>query len=302
MKDEELLTNEIKEKILSPHPLSFMKFQALCIFLLLWGIIVGWMINFSEWQGAFTDNIWLALSFWGIGLLLAGVIASLLTIKWSIFLLYLVVFLTGTLIIIWQEIQNAIGLFVPIYTIVASIIGFLLVEWYRRSHKYIITDQRLIFKGGITIKRERSLRYENVVEYDSERGVLGQIFGFGTIIPQTPSGVGMGSDSAMAAGGIAVGAKKSKLFGVIGGKREVQTPRTRTYYELHGVYPFKEVKQILEKHKQGSAPTTHHKEQVAFQQQQVDIQKQMRDLLKMQTEGKEEITEPPPKKDTTPEE
>jgi membrane protein YdbS with pleckstrin-like domain len=302
MKDEELLTNEIKEKILSPHPLSFMKFQVLCIFLLLWGIIVGWMINFSEWQGAFTDNIWLALSFWGIGLLLAGVIASLLTIKWSIFLLYLVVFLTGTLIIIWQEIQNAIGLFVPIYTIVASIIGFLLVEWYRRSHKYIITDQRLIFKGGITIKRERSLRYENVVEYDSERGVLGQIFGFGTIIPQTPSGVGMGSDSAMAAGGIAVGAKKSKLFGVIGGKREVQTPRTRTYYELHGVYPFKEVKQILEKHKQGSAPTTHHKEQVAFQQQQVDIQKQMRDLLKMQTEGKEEITEPPPKKDTTPEE
>lgn len=302
MKDEELLTNEIKEKILSPHPLSFMKFQALCIFLLLWGIIVGWMINFSEWQGAFTDNIWLALSFWGIGLLLVGVIASLSTIKWSIFLLYLVVFLTGTLIIIWQEIQNAIGLFVPIYTIVASIIGFLLVEWYRRSHKYIITDQRLIFKGGITIKRERSLRYENVVEYDSERGVLGQIFGFGTIIPQTPSGVGMGSDSAMAAGGIAVGAKKSKLFGVIGGERKVQTPRTRTYYELHGVYPFKEVKQILEKHKQGSAPTTHHKEQVAFQQQQVDIQKQMRDLLKMQTEGKEEITEPPPKKDTTPEE
>lgn len=299
MKDEELLTNEIKEKILSPHPLSFMKFQALCIFLLLWGIIVGWMINFSEWQGAFTDNIWLALSFWGIGLLLAGVIASLSTIRWSIFLLYLAVFLIGTLIIIWQGIQNAIGLFVPIYTIVASIIGFLLVEWYRRSHKYIITDQRLIFKGGITIKRERSLRYENVVEYDSERGVLGQIFGFGTIIPQTPSGVGMGSDSAMAAGGIAVGAKKSKLFGVIGGEREVQTPRTRTYYELHGVYPFKEVKQILEKHKQGSAPTTHHKEQVAFQQQQVDIQKQMRDLLKMQTEGKEDITEPPSKKDTT---
>lgn len=301
MKDEELLTNEIKEKILSPHPLSFMKFQVLCIFLVIWGIIVGWVINFSEWQGAFAGNFWLALSFWGIGLLLAGVIASLSSVRWSIFLLYLVVFLSGTLIIIWQGIQNAIGLFAPIYTIVTSIIGFLLVEWYRRSHKYIITNQRLIFKGGITIKRERSLRYENVVEYDSERGILGQIFGFGTIIPQTPSGVGMGSDSAMAAGGIAVGAKKSKLFGVIGGEREVQTPRTRTYYELHGIYPFKEVKQILEKHKQGSAPTTHHKEQVAFQQEQVDIQKQMRDLLKMQTDGKDEIPEQPPKKDTTPE-
>ena len=302
MKDEELLNNERREKILSPHPLSFMKFQFLCIFLLIWGIIVGWIVNFSEWQSGFVNNFFFALSFWGIGLLLAGIIASLSTVRWSIFILYLTVFLTGTLIIYWQGIQNSIGIFAPIYTIIASIIGFLLVEWYRRSHKYIITDQRLIFRGGIATKRERSLRYENVVEYDSERGVLGQIFGFGTIIPQTPSGVGMGSDSAMAAGGVALGEKKAKLFGLIGGEKEVQTPRTRTYYELHGVYPFKEVKQLLEKHKQGSAPTTHHKEQVAFQQQQIDIQKQMRDLLKMQKEEKEELPTPPIKDKTTSEE
>jgi hypothetical protein len=286
MEDEELLSNEIKEKIISPHPLSFMKYQSLCIFLLIWGIIFGWIVNSSVWAPSFTEFLF-SLSLWGIGLLLAGIIASLVTVRWRIFILYLTVFLTGTLIIFWQGIQDAIGLFAPIYTIVAAIIGFLLVEWYRRSHKYIITDQRLIFKGGITTKRERSLRYENVVEYDSERSILGQIFGFGTIIPQTPSGVGMGSDGAVAAGGVAVGTKKTKLFGIIGGEREVQTPRTRTYYELHGVYPFKEIKQLLEKHKQGSAPTTHHKEQVAFQQQQVDIQKQMRDLLKMQNEPDE---------------
>ena len=287
MKNEEMLNNEKREKTLSPHPLSFMKFQSLCIFLIVWGIIVGWAINFSEWRGALTD-FWTSLFLWGIGLLLAGIVASLTTVRWSIFFLYLAVFLSGTGIIIWQGIQDSIGVFAPFYTIAVSIIGFLLVEWYRRSHKYIITNQRLIFRGGISVKRERSLRYENVVEFDSDQKVLGQIFGFGTIIPQTPAGVGMGSDSSLAAGGVAVGSKRGKLIGLFGGGKEVQTPRTRTYYEMHGVYPFKEIKQMLERYRQGSASTTHHQEQVEFQKEQVDIQKQMRDLLKLQSDSKED--------------
>jgi membrane protein YdbS with pleckstrin-like domain len=301
MNDEELLKNEELEKVLSPHPLSFMKYQSLCVFLVIWGIITGWIINFSDLQIYFDGKLIEPIFFWGIGLLLAGVVASLTTVRWSVFFLYLAIFAGGAGIVLWQSLQTSIGLFIPIYTILVAILGFLIVEWYRRSHKYIISNQRLIFKGGITVKRERSLRYENVVEFDSERGVLGQIFGFGTIIPQTPSGVGMGSDSAIAAGGVAVGAKKGKLVGMFGGEKEVQTPRTRTYYELHGVYPFKEVKKILESHKRISAPTTHHEEQVAFQKEQVDIQKQMRELLKMQNGPKDEI-EPTEKKEDKPDE
>ena len=291
MKDEDLLKDEKLEKVLSPHPLSFMKFQSLSIFLVIWGVLVLWIINASEWQIYFADNFLFSLSFWGIGLLLAGIVASLITVRWSIFILYACIFGSGTGFIFWLGLQDITGVFIPVYTIFISILGFILVEFYRRSHKYIISNQRLLFKGGIVTKRERSLRYENIVEFDSEQGILGQIFSFGTIIPQTPSGVGIGSDNVMAGGGIAIGGKKGKLFGIVGGGKEIQTPRTRSYYELHGIYPFKDVKQLLESYKRSTAPTTHHEEQVAFQKEQVDIQKQMRDLLKMQSDSKEDVKE-----------
>ena len=62
----------------------------------------------------------------------------------------------------------------------------------------------------------------------------------------------------------------------------MQTPRARSYFELHGVHPYSEVKKIVEELVQGNVITQYQKEQVDFQKEQVDIQKQMRDLLKMQ--------------------
>jgi membrane protein YdbS with pleckstrin-like domain len=280
--DEELLKNERVGKILSPHPLSFIKYQSLCVFLIVWGILVGWIIHFSEWQNSFTGNFWLILFFWGIGLLLAGVIVSLITVRWSIFILYLTIFVSGTVIVFWLELQNNIDFFAPVYTISMSIVGFLLVEWYRRSHKYIISNQRITFKGGIFTKEERTLRYDKIADINAKQGIMGQIFNFGTIIPISQSGFGLGSDESFAAGGVQVGKKKAKLVGMAGGGRGVQTPRARSFYELHGVYPYKEVKRLVEQMVQGSVITPYQEEQVAFQKEQVNLQKQMRDLLKMQ--------------------
>jgi len=92
-----------------------------------------------------------------------------------------------------------------------------------------------------------------------------------------------------------LGAKKAKFFGAFGGGKEVQTPRARSYYELHGVYPYKEVKKLVEQMVQGSVITPYQEEQVEFQKEQVDIQKQMRDLLKVQSESKEEKSDETPK-------
>ena len=131
-------------------------------------------------------------------------------------------------------------------------------------------------------KEERTLRYDKITDINSKQGILGQIFGFGTIIPISQSGFGLGSDTSFAAGGVAVGEKKGKLFGIFGGGKEVQTPRTRSYYELHGVHPYKDVKKIVENLVQGSVITPYQQEQVKFQEQQVDLQKEMRDLLKKQ--------------------
>ena len=104
MKDDELLKNEKVEKALSPHPLSFMRYQALSIFLIVWGILLGWFVNFSEdFKVMFVDD-WLTITVWALVLLVVGVIASIITIRWRIFILYLGVFLGGFVLIIWQDV------------------------------------------------------------------------------------------------------------------------------------------------------------------------------------------------------
>ena len=282
----ELLKNERYEKELSPHPFSFMQFQSLCLFLIVWGVIVGWLVNFSEYKNLFNTTPWMAVLAWGLVMLLFGVIASLVLIRWRIFFMYLGVFLGGVGLMLWQNWLNSAGIFIPFYMIAVSILGFLLVEWYRRSHKYIISNQRIIFKGGIFTKQERTLRYDKISDISAKQGIIGQIFDFGTIIPISQSGFGLGSDKTFAAGGVQIGEKKAKLLGLFGGGKEVQTPMSRTYYELHGVYPYKEVKKLVEEMVQGSVITPYQQEQVAFQKEQVDLQKEMRDLLKMQSESK----------------
>jgi membrane protein YdbS with pleckstrin-like domain len=286
MVKKELLKNEQIERMLSPHPLSFMKLQTLCIFVIVWGIVVWWLTEFSEYASIFSGNIWYPLILWGLVLLLIGVIASLVAIQWTIFFLYLGVFFGAVGLILWQHWENSIPLFIFIYSIAVSIVGFLIVELYRRSHKYVITNLRIIFKGGIFTKRERTIRYDKIADIDAKQGVLGQIFGFGTIIPVSQSGFGLGSDKTMAAGGVEVGGTKARLFGFAGGGKEVQTPIARSYYELHGVYPYKDVKQLVEDLVQSHVPTQYQQEQVEFQKQQVDIQTQMRDLLHKQVSEK----------------
>jgi len=290
MKDDDLLKNEKVEKVLSPHPLSFMRFQSLALFLIIWGALTGWLVNFSEFKGMFS-NEWIIIMVWGIVILVAGIIASLVTIRWSIFFLYFAIFLGGIGLLFWQGWQDTIKTFLPFYTVFISIFGFLLVEGYRRSHRYIISNQRIIFKGGILAKHERTLRYDKISDINAKQTIIGQIFGFGTIIPISQAGFGLGADKSMAAGGVMLGEKKAKLLGVFGGGKEVQTPMSRTYYELHGIYPYKEVKKLVEQMVQGNVITPYQEEQVAFQKEQVDIQKQMRDLLKMQSDSKDDKKE-----------
>lgn len=291
MNDDELLKNESVEKILSPHPLSFMKYQSICLFLIIWGAVLAWLVNASKWHNSLFAEFYMTVVVWAIVILIIGVVASLTTVRWSIFFMYLGIVLGGLGLMFWQGWQNAANIFIPIYTVSVSFIGFLLVELYRRSHKYIISNQRITFKGGIITKEERTLRYDKISDINAKQGIIGQIFGFGTIIPISQSGFGLGADKTFAAGGVQLGEKKAKLFGFAGGEKELQTPRARSYYELHGVYPYKEVKKLVEEMVQGSVITQYQQEQVEFQKEQVDIQKQMRDLLKMQTEPDEK--EPP---------
>jgi len=244
----------------------------------------------------FFDSYTITILVWASVMIIVGIIASLLSIRWSILFLFVAVILGGIGIMFWLNLLESASVFIPFYMIAVSIAGFLMVELYRRSHKYIISNQRIVFKGGILTKEERTLRYDKVSDINSKQGILGQIFQFGTIIPISSSGFGLGSDNSFAAGGVSVGEKKARFFGLFGGGKEVQTPRARSYYELHGVFPFKEVKRLVESHVQGSVATPYLEEQSAFQEQQVNLQKEMRDLLKKQKEFKNENDESEMKK------
>ena len=215
---EEFLENELIEKNLSPHPLSFMKLQSLCLFLIIWGVVLGWLVNFSEYKTLFIGNPWFIILAWGLVLLLVGVIASLIAIRWTIFFLYLSVFVSAIALMIWQNWLNneTAPLFIPFYSVAISIIGFLIVEIYRRSHQYIITNLRIILMSGFLTKTELSIRYDKITVF-GKQGILGQIFNFGTIIPITQSGLGLGTDQSLAAGGLMLGGKKAKLLGIAGG-------------------------------------------------------------------------------------
>ncbi|KAA0008210.1 MAG: PH domain-containing protein [Thermoplasmata archaeon] len=280
--DDIFLKDEHIKKILSPHPLSFMGLQSLWLFILLWGIVLWWLASFSQYTSFFGD--WaVLLAVWWLVTVVVGVIASLVAIRWRILFIYVGILLLGTFVLwqtSWLYDTGLVKLFILLYSIGMAGLMFLVVFAYVKSHKYIITDLRIIFRGGIIKKRERTLRYDKVTDVDGEQSILGQIFGFGTIIPITQSGFGLGSDQTFAAGGVEAQGKKIGIFGLAGGSKEVKTPRARSYYELHGVYPYREIRKLVEELIQGSVITPYQKEQVELQKEQVELHKEEIELHK----------------------
>jgi len=271
---DELLKNEKIEKVLSPHPLSFLKLQSLCIFLIIWGMVVWWLIDFSSYKGFFSGSAWYPVLLWGLVLLLVGVAISLATIQWTIFFLYLGVFVGGVALIVSQGWLKEVNVFILVYSIAVSIAGFLIVELHRRSYKYILSNHRIIFKGGLLTKREKTIRYDKIITFDKKQGVLGQLFGFGTITPITQADAA--ADSKRASDTEKEGGRRLRGISFFSGNKEMKA-------ELRGVYPYKKINKFVEELSQGTELTQYHQEQISYQKQQVDIQKQMRDALKAQT-------------------
>lgn len=75
----------------------------------------------------------------------------------------------------------------------AGLVGVLGTEIYRRSHQYVVTDRRIIVRSG---GQERSIFYARIDDLVMKKPLLGSLFGFGTIIPVTSSGLGLGEDEA----------------------------------------------------------------------------------------------------------
>ena len=258
------------EKILYelvPHPLSFMEYHALWLAPLIWGLFLAWIyVKYSIF-----GNPYVSIALWIAGLAIAGIIASLLLIRWRIFIAYMVIAGIAVLIMWKFDAWNSFKLFIPAYNTIVFIFGAFITEVYRKSHHYIITNYRLITEGGILRRKKRSLRHEKISDLGGEQGLLGKIFGFGNIMPITTSGFGLGEDESFAATGMET-KKKFGFFGFAGGGKSVDVPRARSYYELRGVHPYREIMDLLEE-------LIHENSVVPYQRKQIELQRKMVDLL-----------------------
>jgi len=135
------------------------------------------------------------------------------------------------------------------FAIIYSFFGMFLVELYRRAHTFYITNFRIVTEVNFITHKRNELSYDKINNVVLDQGLIASIFNFGTIIPVTASGLGMGSDfSSVSVGG--AGPVKGNIFlgGQITGGRSIQTPRVRSMYSLFGVKDPDEIHKIIIKH------------------------------------------------------
>jgi len=239
MKDEKIL------EVVSPHPISFWPHYLFFLYYIVVSIcFYSWWYESiyntiqSETGSDFIATI-LIVAIWWIVMIAPSVIFFLIeiTAKWLI--MFALIAVAGTVGLIKGVIIDPKHIW--IISLSVGILGFILTEFDRRAHKFIITNKRLVMGVymGIFGTKERELLYSNIVDVVLNQGFLGKLLNFGTIIPTTPSGLGTGADTAQIAVGAGVGVGKEGAgvgAGVsVGGGRGVVVPRGRSWFVLYGV-------------------------------------------------------------------
>jgi hypothetical protein len=264
----DLLHGEEVDMVSKPHPLSFFRYYLFSVYLIAISAFLAWFYSFIKsdpsilaslsfldvllgWAGIVPADAILLILFW-IVLLLSGLgIGVLWVTKMPLVYMVLVGFV-GTVLEVYFLAPYDVVLGVvqkPMVKLVllgaAAVVAIILTELYRRGHTYIITNYRIITKKGFIRKEERELMYDKITDVYMNQGILGRIFNFGTVIPISASGFGLGEDSAHAFAGTAVSIKGSTVGGGFAGGKGVQRPRAATYFSLFGVRDPKTVRIII---------------------------------------------------------
>ena len=277
----DLLRNEEIRAELQPHPLSFLSFHSPFLFLIALGLGIGFLFNavsgwvsFEGFLGYMPGIVAVRFVIWAVALSVFGIGVSVLTIRWSVFGTFVAIIALALYITLQAPEVGANPFFLPLYSVVIALVGMALVDLFRRTHTYVVTDLRLILRAGILTKSERSILFENVTDLETKQGVLGRIFRYGHIIPVTASGLGTGAEEAFAGGGAGAQNAQGKVAGALfaGGTRGVRVARASSYAKLHGVTPFRQVKMLLQHLLQEHSTIYYAKEQR-------DILRDMRELM-----------------------
>ncbi|MEM3382712.1 MAG: PH domain-containing protein [Nitrososphaerales archaeon] len=246
--DEELL------KSLRPHPLAFLDFYAIFLYVI---IISSFFIFYREDIIAWLENIYLLgllkdqifILIWSALIIVPFLAIAILKITWRWFFFAIILVFTGIALVF---LYNLPSYYMQMPSIVASILGLILTEFYRRGHAFYITDQRIISELRFLSYKRRELTYGKINDLALTKGVLGRIFNYGTIFPITASGFGLGEDLAAATVGVGASSKKGVGGGIaVSGGRTVSIPRGRSSYVLFGVSNPDEVYSLISKHIHG---------------------------------------------------
>ena len=247
MRDEEM---KLK---LQPHPLSFLHLYFVFFLLLVWGFVIyrffsqDWFsrVPFYDFLNAIpgVNEVLAAAIIWSLELLGLGFTARFFFLEnggRDIFRLYggLALFGIGAMVfhLRTQDDTMAFGRwFIPLLTLLVGGGGMVIVDQYRRSFTYYLTDIRIAMHQdflGLS-KNERQVRYNHIEDIKLLQSFFGRIFGFGTVVPVTGSGLGTGTDEAMMIAAVG-GEAKGFAAGLAGGsrrsaRRATQDPRDSLY-------------------------------------------------------------------------
>ncbi|MEM3584596.1 MAG: PH domain-containing protein, partial [Nitrososphaerales archaeon] len=193
------------------------------------------------------DQIFILI--WGALIIVPFLAIAILKITWRWFFFAIILVITGIVLV---SFYNLPLYYVQMPSIIASILGSILTEFYRRGHAFYVTDQRIISELRFLSYKRRELTYDKINDLALTKGILGRIFNYGTIFPITASGFGLGEDLAVATAGMGATSKKGFSGGIaVSGGRTISVPRGRSSYVLFGVRNPNGVYEIISKNIHG---------------------------------------------------
>ncbi|OIR16612.1 MAG: hypothetical protein BEU04_01355 [Marine Group III euryarchaeote CG-Bathy1] len=277
---------ELKLKA-KPHFLSFLHLYAIFGFLILWGFACFKILNAvisQDWLDDHTataeilTTIWpnavtlLGIICWSFGLLIFGFLCRYFYLETggqSVFRFCILVVILGVIGLVLfgkffadvrEDTFNFSKLFLPTLTILLGFAGLFLVNYYRLSFTYFLTNVRIILQSDFFLNRsERQVRYNHIEDIKLSQSIFGRLFGFGTVIPLTGTGLGTGTDEAMLASGLGSGSDKMSL-GFMGGlKKTSRTARHDPHDTLYGISKPSHVRDIITENIQSDTGVEHLK-------------------------------------------
>ncbi len=123
-----------------------------------------------------------------------------------------------------------------------SITGIVITQLYRLTFSYEVNETSISLRSGIFSRKDRTIISSHITDLDVIRGFFQRMFGIGTIIPITSSGMGTGANSVF--GGIEA-QSKAGLGGVIGSMRSEKVEIVDPTNSIYGVKNPKKVKEEI---------------------------------------------------------